>query len=395
MRFDTGPPSVRFFEVPSPERLPDPEAADVAPPIESTEPSVAGGDTPTSQRATPARPTCQVTVTTVRRSCASGALDVSGEGQFSDLVSSSEFVPLAKRRKAEGAEGAVMGTGGGAAAVRARLRQMYGEEAPAASQAKGGDSALLRGVIGGLAPDAAMAEGDAQPDALPPMGEMANLSSSSRSVDVLEWESGRLSLVSGGRGVATIAWRGTDTCPLAGSGSWRPAGPARDEHGPGAGARTPLPWRRLPPTASRAPLAISLINEQVHPLFVYVALERGDDGSPPGLHALSAWEELPPDEQPVALSAARADFGVNCLLLAPFEGLPCCEEEGAERAPFGESNTFRFDAASGHGAALGAAAALRLELAYQDAGGAPERPFCVLRAPLVYKEGAREPLAAR
>ena len=106
--------------------------------------------------------------------------------------------------------------------------------------------------------------------------------------------------------------------------------------------------------------------------------------------------------------------GANCLLLAPYEGLPRCTADEAERAPFGESNTFSFVAATQRTPIaplqLDAPADLRLEAgfqlgaadapapgtpsllgdAYDDAAdAAPEAPFCVATFPLRLDEPSR------
>ena len=61
--------------------------------------------------------------------------------------------------------------------------------------------------------------------------------------------------------------------------------------------------------------------------------------------------------------------GSNCLLLAAYEGSQRCEVEDAEKAAFGESNTFRFVAATGELADLQQYAtrrlAVRIEASYQ------------------------------
>jgi hypothetical protein len=107
-------------------------------------------------------------------------------------------------------------------------------------------------------------------------------------------------------------------------------------------------------------------------------------------------------ERPVAL----VHGGDNCLLLAPFEGTSLCEAEDAEKAPFGMSNTFRYDAASGATVEgqlrRPGRQRLRLEAAFQaqaqPAGGptllgaeydedvepsSAEAPFCVLSVALM------------
>lgn len=102
-----------------------------------------------------------------------------------------------------------------------------------------------------------------------------------------------------------------------------------------------------------------------------------------------------------AFSQSGAHWGANCLVLAPFEGLPSCTEEGAERAPFCESNTFRHMVHNGTTASISRAALLRVEVAFQSASvaplaqllgdyeeAAPDRPFCVLTIPLLSLGGS-------
>ena len=107
--------------------------------------------------------------------------------------------------------------------------------------------------------------------------------------------------------------------------------------------------------------------------------------------------------------------GANCLLLAPYEGLPRCTADEAERAPFGESNTFSFVAATQltpiAPLQLDAPADVRLEAGFQLGAGdaaapgtlsllgdayndaatdaAPEAPFCVATFPLRLDEPSR------
>ena len=92
-----------------------------------------------------------------------------------------------------------------------------------------------------------------------------------------------------------------------------------------------------------AAAAISIVNYTRHSILVYVALQDGQADS-----ALTPWEGAQDaDEQPVPLSCDDCRRGTNCLLLAPLEGTAECDADDAERAPFGESNTFRYVAASG------------------------------------------------
>ena len=145
--------------------------------------------------------------------------------------------------------------------------------------------------------------------------------------------------------------------------------------------------RPLPSEGGRAvPLELSVVNCQPRALFVYAALR------PPGgtadERALTPWEgAAAPADRPVALTEAGARRGANCLLLAPWEGQPHCLADDAETAPFGATNTFRFDAATGAPAELAADADLRIEAAFQQQGAAgddapPEPPFCCLTVPV-------------
>ena len=145
--------------------------------------------------------------------------------------------------------------------------------------------------------------------------------------------------------------------------------------------------RPLPSEGARAvPLELSVVNCQPRALFVYVALRA--PGGAADERALTPWEgAAAPADRPVALTAAGARRGANCLLLAPWEGQPHCLADDAETAPFGATNTFRFDAATGAPAELAADADLRIEAAFQQQGAAgddapPEPPFCCLTVPV-------------
>jgi hypothetical protein len=148
-------------------------------------------------------------------------------------------------------------------------------------------------------------------------------------------------------------------------------------------------------------------------MLIYLAVEDLDgEGEGEGVvkgeggcteRALTPWAGAACDaERPVAL----VHGGDNCLLLAPFEGTSLCEAEDAEKAPFGMSNTFRYDAASGATVEgqlrRPGRQRLRLEAAFQaqaqPAGGptllgaeydedvepsSAEAPFCVLSVALM------------
>jgi hypothetical protein len=150
------------------------------------------------------------------------------------------------------------------------------------------------------------------------------------------------------------------------------------------------------------------VNLQSRPVFVHLSLLPPGAAAP--ARALTPWSDLPAEECPVPLSLPPPARGANCLLLAPYEGLPHCTADEAERAPFGESNTFSFVAAT-HltritPLQLDAPADLRLEAGFQLGAGdaapgtlsllgeayddaAPEAPFCVATFPLRQDEPSR------
>lgn len=107
---------------------------------------------------------------------------------------------------------------------------------------------------------------------------------------------------------------------------------------------------------------VSVVNLTARPMLVYIALRHRRGGAAVAAEAsgggaadelveraLTPWEgAAPPAEQPAPLSVdPAAGRGANCLLLAPYEGTARCEAADAEDSPFGESNTFRFEARTG------------------------------------------------
>ena len=120
-------------------------------------------------------------------------------------------------------------------------------------------------------------------------------------------------------------------------------------------------------------IVVSVVNPQPRPVLVYAALCWGGDGEA----ALTPWDgACAAEEVPRPLRRNEgAVRGANCLQLAAREGTAACEVDEAERAPFGESNTFRYDAASGRPAATALQPdappphTLRLEAAYQTTAG--------------------------
>ena len=171
-----------------------------------------------------------------------------------------------------------------------------------------------------------------------------------------------------------------------------------------------LAGTRPTPTTTALPL-VSVVNRSARPMLIYLAVEDHDgEGDGEGgvngeggctERALTPWAGAVCDaERPIAL----VHGGENCLLLAPFEGTSLCEAEDAEKAPFGMSNTFRYEAASGATVEgqlrRPGRQRLRLEAAFQaQPAGVPtllgadeddkdvepsvEAPFCVLSVVLV------------
>ena len=133
-------------------------------------------------------------------------------------------------------------------------------------------------------------------------------------------------------------------------------------------------WRTL---AEATPLRVSVVNLQARPVLVYMALLPPGGGGAAGAagaataaaaRTLTPWADVTAAECPLALSLPPPARGANCLLLAPHEGLPHCEADDAERAPFGESNTFAYVAETGASLTLDKAADLRIEAAFQAGG---------------------------
>jgi len=414
VRFDSAPPSVRIFVPASPEPLPDPEEdADAAASWAAAAHAQVGWDGNT--RAVAPRPagvsrsTYEVTVTTVHRRLpesgpAEGAASEGGAGQFSHLVSSSMVVPSRctavpvscctvvpdpKRQQEPGGPAAVQ------SGVQARLSQMYGDEA--ASHGVGGGGREGEEHHRSF-PKEKWVSVEAAAD--PSASCVEVCSATGLRVDTLACSATGLALSSHGAELASVAWQEAEVNPLTAV-----PGAVGVEYAPGGASlalgTAPLTPRPLSISAAAAPLALSVINQQARPLFVYAALEQPIGvGGVARLLPLTAWAEaLPAAELPVALSSNTAARGANCLLLAPYEGLARCMADDAETQPFGESNTFRYVASTGAPAALAGAAVLRLEFSFQGGEGvaaaeedggeeeeaAPEMPFCILRVPLAFE----------
>ena len=166
------------------------------------------------------------------------------------------------------------------------------------------------------------------------------------------------------------------------------------------------PHSTCPSAKCSQTLRLSVVNLQPRPVLVYAALVHavGPESIAEEL-PLSPWEGSQPEEEwpcplaPRSSAGGVSGRGANCLLLAPYEGLPTCTAEDAEVAPFGESNTFRHVAATGQPIALSSAARLHVEVAFQSQHAAqdsalgllgeaygddatPEDPFCILTLPL-------------
>jgi hypothetical protein len=213
-------------------------------------------------------------------------------------------------------------------------------------------------------------------------------------IDALVSDGAQLTAWSGGAPVFSLVWPAAADNPLAPGRGVVQYAAAADGSAGRCGEVAAALRRGAADAAGGAsaapppPSCVSVVNMQERPLFVFAAL-RGSDNAP--TRPLSPWADVPPSEQPVALS----DGGHNCLLLAPLEGTPQCTEDGAEREPFGESNTFRYVAQSGAPMPRGEAA-LRIEAAFaRPAGGLlggayadddeeaePGLPFASLALPL-------------
>ena len=437
VRFDSKP-QLRYYEVVAPEPIMDPEA--------SGQPVTAGAAASAAavERAEaaprpvgPSRVTAQTTTTRVAVGAASAAGAVGQFGGLSSvtMVPSAGPAPIAPSPRASAAV-----TGSSAAvAMQQRLQALYADDDDDAEADEDGSGAVGSSPKRVFAKErwypapkrarTAAAAAATAAAALPPPPSHLRLETHSANAAV-EWiESDSAAVTFGGAAGASLL-RLVFGRAISGGGpvaaedeSLNPLheGPramaAYQAHGGGGvpavrrGA-VAASWRAL---AGATPLRVSVVNLQPRPVLVYMALlppgsEATEAAAGAAARALTPWADVTAAECPAALSLPPPARGANCLLLAPHEGLPHCEAEDAERAPFGESNTFAYVAESGASLTLDAAADLRIEAAYQAAGGdhggggasasllgdayaddddggggseaMPEAPFCVAILPL-------------
>ena len=432
--FDAGPPSVRFFEPPSPEPIHDPEDVGAASAADGKPvPSSGGGAHAPVAPASLPRPKCVVSFS----SGSKRALDADSpcQGQFANLAAVGISSGSASSHPSSS-----LSACSGAASIRGRLSALYAaapstgsdDEGSCAVVELGAPQRLLRGVGGllsserqegaalgralsqagtsprvdvgiechipvgtpvGVSAPAADATTRTAPASLVAVGSsIAFESSSGQRLLTLHWQSPAQNPLSDGR--SPVRYRGTGGGGVSGGGVCGGAGAERR-----VGVASIAP-RRDPAAAgcpiSAMPLALSIVNPQRKPILVYVALrwQRPPEGGATSASeaatpmeeeeegeeaALTPWEGATPDEErPRPLSAEEVDGevrGANCLLLAPLEGTAQCEAEDAETAPFGESNTFKYVAGSGLPAEIPPEArnpVLRIETSYQmsSIGGA-------------------------
>ena len=440
-------PQLHYFEVRSPEPIDDPEAATHAASAATAATAAAAAAAPVKS-AGPARVTADVTTTRVAATSAAGVGATDGGGLFGAL-SSVTLVPsatagarAAARAAADEAGGeadseAGGGGSGAADALKQKLQAMYGEAEAEESTSPKKVFAKERWFPARKRARTEAAAAAAAPPPPPPPFVWLEAHTAHTAVEWLESEGATVTLggASGtpllrlvfGRAATEDEGRmhteaectalAEGACALE-DASLNPlsegpravasyyvieptaAAAAATAAAPRRGS-APASWRALP-SEPPPPLRISVVNLQSRPVFVHLSL------LPPGAvapaRALTPWSDLPAEECPVPLSLPPPARGANCLLLAPYEGLPHCTADEAERAPFGESNTFSFVAAT-HlthitPLQLDAPADLRIEAGFQlgdgdaapgtlsllgeayDDAAAPEAPFCVATFPL-------------
>ena len=423
--FDTQPPSVRVFEVASPEPISDPEVAAGGAAAAASAPSyrslsaAGGGAAPASLP----KPKCSVSVTKRQRVDESTAAEASSSpGKFAHLVSHGlSNVP----RNASATSN-----------VSQRLVALYGDAEPAPppppeppppplqgahdepppppppaeddeedddatkfarwrakrdavkaklAQQRGEGSVLkLRGKARQLAREAATAAFRQAQDVLqePSPGALSEASPlpessdapSSSSAAVGGATSGRVISIgarllferSDGERLLVLHFEHSERNPIYGMEPI-PIDSFLDAHTPRP--NPPPPAAIADDNASAAAtIVVSASNPQSKRILVYAALLPPDgDGT---LYALTPHAGLMAhDEHPVALSYDGTERGSNCMLLEAKEGTSECVEPSAETSPFGASNTFRCLAATGEPVAWPCQPAeppqLRIEAAYQ------------------------------
>ena len=398
--FDPGPPSVRFFEPASPEPIYDPEGSAGG----GTGGGGSGGSTASAAPASLPRPKCVVTTTKRAR------FNDECSGQFAHLASTAP---------------ASASTSG----VNQRLATMYGEDdpppppPPGEVEGTGAEGRLFHkvsfaameraeGALFRRARASAPAPSPASRAAAAGTGVGMDAAVHGSSLDVLV-ESlcghtyGASLLAKGaclsfessaGSSLVAVHFAHPELNPISdGRVHLNPISEAEQV----VRAATVAPRRRVSAGVGdegHATVMVSIVNPQDQPILVYASLLLSGDA---GEVVLTPWEGVTPlEEQPASLSVDGPDRGANCLLLAPLEGTPGCEADEAETAPFGESNTFRYAAATGvsipwpsreSGSGQIGSARLRIEASYQQAAPAgslgdglvAEAPFLVAVLPLV------------
>ena len=441
---------VHYFEVRSPEPIEDPEASH-----DAAAAAAAAAAAPVKS-AGPARVTADVTTTRVAAASAAAVGATDGVGRFGAL-SSVTLVPsatagarAAARLAAVEASGEAGGEMGGASSgvadgLKQKLQAMYGEAEAEESTSPKKVFAKERWFPARKRARTEVAAAAAAPP-LPPPFVWLEAHTTHTAVEWLESEGAAITLGGAagapllrlvfGRAASEAEGRAKSeaeclalaegACALEDASlnplsegpravasyyASEPASSAASAAVPRRGS-TPASWRALP-SAPPPPLRISVVNLQSRPIFIHLALLPPGAAAP--ARALTPWPDLPAEECPVPLCLPPPARGANCLLLAPYEGLPRCTADEAERAPFGESNTFSFVAATQltpiAPLQLDAPADVRLEAGFQLGAGdaaapgtlsllgdayndaatdaAPEAPFCVATFPLRLDEPSR------
>lgn len=387
VRFDTQPPQVRYYTPPSPEAISDPEQHPSA-----TMDRLAGS---TPAMALP-RPKCVVSFTTAtgakRPRLAEGGSDGAGsdgDGQFAHLVShvdsglswsagagcgvdSSSGAAPSMTRNSNATSSSSGANGSDSSLARTTLSQRFtslydDDDAPPLPVSEGYDPG---GGSERTSPHRAFPKERWFPSRTPSASSQRSHSSACNiqcGSQCTHTAAGRLVALgerltvisSSDQPLIALVWQRPEHNPIAdGPVTLRPSDSAtiaKSDVAHIASSSATAPRRASSAAASTAgapasPLLVSVVNLTARPILVYVALRESEgEGGTEGERALTPWEGSQAIEEcPAPLrSESAVGRGANCLLLAPYEGTEQCEAEDAERAPFGESNTFRYVAATG------------------------------------------------
>ena len=388
--FDPKPPSIRVYEPPSPEAIHDPEGR--PPPHRAAASAPPGGELPgAAARASASPPPAPPTSSLPRPRCS---------------VSIETIVRGGAAKRPLGADGSATSAASGmAAGLHGRLSSLYRPDAatatasaaPAAETipAEGSFRSRPRGQI-----DAARRLDIVIESSCGHTAVWSLLSSgavlafeSTRGASLLQLHFAHASLNPMGDGRALVRYQPPPSISrTAGVDAVYPPDGLAETHGvnrSGLAAAAPRNERPL-----ETALSVSVVNPQPCAILVYIALctaaasntasstASSTTALAEGETPLSPWD--PPaaaeDEMPQPLRVdvagrAATNRGANCLQLAALEGTPACTADGAEGAPFGESNTFRYVAATGAAARMPSVAAaaqrpaLRVEASYQISAG--------------------------